>query len=325
MFCSHCGKQVESGKFCPYCGNPLVPTVTQTEPVQQYPTYAPPYTQPVFGSPSSSRVYDTIRSLAASPLFLVAAIAFTLTIVASLIFSQFTGTYISEAFQDLQQTMLDAGLDVQEIPGQLENAARGTGILGTAISMLPTILIAAGIWMVYAAAKNRSKPMSADGLTLLRVMQIIELVFLCFGAFMMILVFVMVMALAANYSSGGSRGEEILSHTAPIIAIILVLALAIIVVAIVYMAKLIKTIKTMRDTVTTGVPSDKVSGFVAVILIIGAVIEILTGLSVLGFGGWPATVLQLLNATCGICFGILILRYKKAMRELMQGSVYAPM
>lgn len=363
-YCPQCGTTVEEGRFCPACGSPLSdwPPAEQQpieqqpneqqpfdqqqactpQPYEQQPAYPEqpsayyPYSGPYGGSPlrgeNSNSAIEIVRRLAGSPLYLIATIAYTLAIVLSIVASVTMIRIIPQIISQLYTWLITETEyyipDFDQI-FQAVTQSTGSSIYGSIVSMLPAFLLALGMWLFFGSAKNRSKPMSVGGLTVIKVICVITLVFVIISAVLVILVLLAGLAFSGAltqmlYEELGSDAMPIISMIQPILLVFLIVSVAVFVVAILYYAKLLKTVNTVRVTVRSGVPSDKVSVFVAVICFIGAIGSLSSIILCFALGMFWFALSTLCQAVAEFCFGLLIFKYRGAMRALLgpQQPVY---
>ena len=86
--------------------------------------------------------------------------------------------------------------------------------------------------------------------------------------------------------------------------------------AILFYAKLIGTVSTMQNSIRTGVPSDRVSAYVAVLAILGGIGSIL---GLFGTNGLIAVLATVAEIVAAFAFGIFLFKYRDAMRMAMAG------
>ena len=176
------------------------------------------------------------------------------------------------------------------------------------MGQIPAILIVVGLWMLFASAKNRSgEPLKATGLTIIKVITIINLVVVSLAALLVVVVLFLAMAALASYEDA----------IVPAFLAVIVLVAAIFALAILFYVKLATTIHTMQTSIRTGMPSDRVSAYVAVIAILGGVGSLM---SILGAGGVSGMLAMLGAAVAAFCYGIFLFRYRKEMRLVMGGQ-----
>ena len=332
MFCPYCGRaNLASDNFCKYCGKRLTEQPAQDapateptpEPVPESNFFTPPetdfsteepegerkagpsfFTPPVSpGVPLSSAPSFDLRSILNAPLVLVALIAFSAALGLSLF-----------SFTDITYLLADE----EELDFLFSFST-----LSSVISMLPNALIVAGSWMTYANVKVGQTKTS--GLTLVKVGLIINLVFLCVALGLFELVFIIATAMFSNLDEFASSFEldisEFDAFTTSImqgvfVFLILIVA-AVIVLMVIYYVKACKTVDVIRETIATGVPSDRISGFVAVLQCISGGIIALNTLRVLAYGGGFSVLSSVCSATASICFGVFLFEYRSKMRRLM--------
>lgn len=187
-------------------------------------------------------------------------------------------------------------------------------VLSTLISLLPAMVIVAGIWMVFAAAKRNVLPgLAAVGLTMIRIVVIVQLVFACIALALIeilcIVVMVGVNSVAGYYGDGGSiTGIMILG---------MIIVAAVSAIGIIYYLKLSGTVKRIKGVLATGQTNSQVSLYVEVFCYINGVIAVIGGLgSLVGF-----SVFGFLSeaglATANICFAILLRQYRRNMELLI--------
>lgn len=311
MFCPQCGQPYAEGmSFCEHCGATLPPPAA--------PGVAPQAGMP--GQPLPAQrsgpvsVLELLRRLATSPLYLTGAIAYTCFILFNLVSATSGSTlerlmdqYLSLLFRYGNMGMGELGeaLDqLNSVMPLMRGATLGTALVG----QIPAILIVVGLWMLFASAKNRSgEPLKATGLTIIKVITIINLVVVSLAALLVVVVLFLVMAALASYEDA----------IVPAFLAVIVLVAAIFALAILFYVKLATTIHTMQTSIRTGTPSDRVSAYVAVIAILGGVGSLM---SILGAGGVSGMLAMLGAAVAAFCYGIFLFRYRKEMRLVMGGQ-----
>lgn len=361
MFCPNCGVKNEDGvAFCKNCGTKLgniapvrdqtadqsniqtdatiqqpveveqprevfAPTAQQPALAQQaapaeHATPAAPYAPVVRAAQPRSNhpVLKTVKDIGASPLFLIAVIAFTAALFFNLV-SIFTRG--SASIYSLNEALGRFGID--ELNGtlyQMNDYLKAIGVFG----LIPSAIYLIGLWLIFAGAQQRgSAGMPTAGLTTIKVMAIIALVFVCIALALSEIVCVLAIIGIAGYYSyanvlprdyGYDGAENMVSTFATAILVGLAIGVLIVyVLFIVYEAKIISTINAVKSTILTGNPNYKVSGFVAVMNFIIAFFS-LFGLFA---GGFAAMLAETCSITALICFGILIFKYKSAMIRLL--------
>ena len=329
MICQKCG-QTSPGDavFCGACGNRLqgqipqqpAPTTVPIRPnsyVPQQPiTYAPQtvYT-PTYVMPAlavDTPAVQVIKQIGASPLFLCAAILFSISLFFTLI-SNLSFSIYSPVFQELFYEFSYSDLTVFSAFFKI----------GAVFGMIPSILYAVAYWLCYGACKNPTTGIKTGGLTMLKILAIISLVSLCAtAALMAVVMLIMIITAGASMHAYGVYSDEA-AIAVPVLLILTVFMLAVFAFAIFYSVMVLKTIRTITQTAKSGVASDKISRFVMAMCFIGAGSSLISGLSAVAFTGVWAVFASLCMGTCYLLFGILMMRYRSAMTALM-APTYPP-
>lgn len=318
MFCPNCGsKNPDSAAFCERCGSALTETAPvkgantgYTQPVYT-PAPQPTPVSPVYPAPAVRvntprppySVIGAVKSVGASPLFLIAAIAFSLSLLFSLIGLLGGGL---GTMGILMYYLNRAGLAFyNSIFGSVYRYLTIAGFL----FLIPDILYTIGMWITFGSAASRgNNSMSVAGITMIRVMQIISLVFRCiFFAVAEILVIVAAVAAAGGGYDYPSSGES-----AAVIMIFAVVLLAVFILSIVYRAKIISSLGAVKKTVRTGNSVYRVSGFAGVMNFIIAFCFIFTI--------FTGSLYSILSGLCSIislvCFALALFKFNRAMRRV---------
>lgn len=328
MFCSKCGFKNQPGDtFCQQCGSRLTDatpvaeqSVPATPPTQ--PVYAP--VQPMYARPviprANNPVLCAIKDMVASPLYLVAIIAFSASLFFTYLNLLFFNTAVGSTISRLiNQSGLYRYFDLNYIWSALEYIK----VIGF-IATIPTALYAVGMWLNFVAAQKRGvDSMSTSGLTMIKVLQIISLVFTCIW-FLIIeaLCIVGIIAVSGNnyvrsYGYYDADAYNVSGIAVALLIGVIIGALIGFTLVIIYKAKTISTINTVKNSIRTCNADYKVSGFVGVMNFIIAFFSFFSAFS----GGFFGAVSQLCSVTALICFGILIFNYRSKMINLM--SPYA--
>lgn len=321
MFCMNCGQPCADGnKFCEHCGAPLLDTTAQpaSQPAPQ-PVQQPVYAQPQAPVTPISDVRYTLKKLATSPLFLAAAIAYSCMVLFTIAAAVAGQSGLLGALDSyLNMALRYGGYSMGELSYALDQLdqvvpfLRGASLGSALVGQIPVILIAVGIWLVFASAVDKSgMPMKTTGLTIIKVITIISLI----GSSLLLVVLEGVLifgtAAAAKYDD-----------SVVVVGVVIVLAVLVLMgLGILMSVKTISTIGTMQRTIQTEQPSDKVSVYVAVICILNAIGAVF---GMLGFGSVFSVLSGLCNAVAYICFAIFLFQYRDKMRVLMAGSTPYP-
>ncbi len=308
MYCSKCGiENSECNRFCSSCGNVLSEYQQNFQPNRQNTPYqGPSYTayQPHPKKPfSNNPVLNALKTMGASPLFLTAIIAFSVSVFFNLLAN------LSASSSGLIDTFYDALSDLgisyyfSESYSNFENLMVTTTVMG----MIPQILIAIGLWMTFASAIDRSR----DGMTItgLNIIQFVNIVYLVvynilFGA-------IEVLLLIATAGLADSRYTPDGAITVMVVVIFVVAGIDVLI--NLYYSKILKTLKTIKTAIFAEEPLYNVSKFVAVMCFISAIFSFFGLFSV---GGSLAFLTVSATVTSLICFGILLFRYMNKMLAL---------
>lgn len=256
---------------------------------------------------------NVVRTMATSVLFLVGTIGYSAYVLFELLGSFTGGSEIMNMFNNIMaQSGAYSSMDYQSLQ-MLSGIFGSTSVISTLSSLIPAMVLVAGIWMVFAAAKQNKLPgIAATGMTMIRVIVIIELVLSCIAVFAVAAIgFLVVLGMG---SLTGYYGEG--TPVVVIMVLILIVILAVCAINIIYYVKLGGTVKRMKETMITGRPDTKVSLFVEILCYLGgagsaiSALMSLVGLDIFGF---------LSNAgmgTASICFGMLLRQYRNKMQTL---------
>lgn len=301
MLCPHCGKTVQDGTVtCPYCGASLQ---QNARPEGATPLYTqPPVADPApEGGAAEPPVIRLIRRMVRSPQFLVPAIGYTCMVVLSLMV---TLQSASPAAMEMYLAPLAGDAQLASLADTLSTVVTASAG-GALVGQIPSILVAVGIWMMYAtAAGEPGQPLKTTGLTIIRVIQIISLVLICLVLVLMLVIMVMTMAAISQVDDAGAAMA--------VLAVVLVFAAVIFALDILYYVKLMGMVNNFRWTIRTGTPMGNVSTYVAVLTIVGGVVSLgafLTGNIFSGLAG-------VAGAVSGIGFGIFLFRYRDEVRKI---------
>ncbi|MCI8360626.1 MAG: hypothetical protein HFE86_04735 [Clostridiales bacterium] len=300
MICNVCGCPNPDGvDHCQSCGRPFARPVSPP-PVSAYFQKEPPAVQ-------------ALRRTGGSNLLLVLAILYTVNILVTACIGIFNSAY--------------------SINGYTYSATSSAylAVFSGLIGAIVPALFAAGFWAVFASCKNRGRPVRTTGITILKVMVVIEQISAWFLAFCLLVVlsvlFVLALAGELDQLERSINYSNLLSIRPPLLgaapwlraqdgAIALLFRLMFLVltltVKIILTFKLLRIIRAVRYTLQTGKPSDDIPGGAIVLSYIMAGLSLLSVLA----GGW--TILSsLVGAATYTLLGLLLARYRSEMRWLM--------
>ncbi|MFA7637199.1 MAG: zinc ribbon domain-containing protein [Monoglobales bacterium] len=309
MFCTNCGiENADGSAFCKNCGISLTKTNEVTAEAQ--PAAAAPVSQPapVYAAPapaynpplSSNPAVNVVKTVASSPLFLTATIAFSLSLLFKVL-SIFKGIAIFQLVYKLFD-LIDEPIpsEFYDALGKINAIGKTPVIAGGIFALIPTILVCIGLWNTYAAARNRSSDtMKTSGLTVIKVSMVIKLVAICLSALFVAVLLVLATIMAGEYNNS--------AIVVGIIAAAIIAAIAY-VLEIYFFAKVLKSINAAKETINSGIAAGRASRFVAVMAFIGSACALFSILT--SFFTAVATITSL------ICFGILIFKYNDCLQQI---------
>ncbi len=305
MFCPNCGATNQDGaKFCQSCGTTLITSQYQHPDAPQTNTYNTTNVK----SPllrSTNPAINLLKTVAASPMFLTLVIAYSVAVLFNII-SSLNVINSLDSYLYFLRSALGTSMYL-EILDSIESTTVGYTFIGS----IPSIVTAAGLWMIYVAGTDtRSGNMKTTGFTIVRVMTIISLVLMIISAVLVGLAFIIIFGAiedTGRYYTG-------YSSISAIITVCFLLIGCIFTMTIIYLVKLLKTIGTVINTASRGIPGDSISGYV------GGCCYVLGAFQILGL----FSAYNFLSAIPGIgfsvfyiCLGMLLFDYRKKMRDLM--------
>ena len=302
MNCPKCGFHFEGTRYyCSNCGAVFDPDAPETMRAE-----AP---KPTAEDQKKAAVLSAIKSVGASPLFLIAIIAFTLMVVFDFISSfQTTGL----AVEGMQQLM-----------GGSNSTLDAAGLVGLLIGSIPKVLVVVGLWFTYITARQQQvNSLPTTGLSMIRGVLLFEMVISILSMLAMIAfifsnnIDVMVSVLM------GVNLEMGLVHI-PLFVRIFVVAIfgGIGALLILYYVKLRSTLSGIRDSINRAeaLPHE-VSSFVVVMFYIVGVVMALSFLGSLAGLTTAMAELSVAEALSSLCttvayilFAVCLQTYKKRL------------
>ena len=299
-------------------------------------TYQPqnPYAQPYVQNPYAPRAaypYQpaqqarpfaaacaAVKSLAASPLFLIGTIFVSLGFLLSLI-SAFIPVNYARLFSMLPPEVYYA-LDFSDLQYQLYMLQDGS-VLTAFLFQLPGLILSAlavaGLWMTFASGKSGSSPtLKTSGLTILKVLQVFSVV--GYAVLALLLVILLVIVLVTAVSASGVY--DFVGAAMATLAVILLALLAVIALLIVYSAKVIGSINAAKAAAAGSAMLKKASMFVAVLGFLMAGYALIDLYGTVVFSGWLAALRNACTAGAQIVFGICIIQFNKRVTSLRTPS-----
>lgn len=314
MYCSNCGNPVaDNAAFCGKCGyrlkddfnpeptpNPApTPNPTPAEStVQGVNTNVFINTNPAPAEPASwdACFLQRWKGFLSSPLVLSLLVCVSLVQLLGATTNPLSGVY--ELMDSLGIPYYYYGEALSGISSIMNSAKL--------VSMIPGILTAVSLWLVFFDARKGGPKLSTTGMTIIQVLQIISLVLVClvFG------IFLIAMMIAMGQMGDYYYYSDVKSMLGVVIVVVLLVGGA----SIFVYAKTLSLIKSAKTTMTTFVPTCDGAMFVGVMSIIGASFS---ALSVLGTLSYGFDVGLVLNVAVSFLYGFVAISYKGFVEKLM--------
>lgn len=332
MFCSNCGAKLADGSsFCPNCGTPVKQNTSgsnaysqnpanNTAPVYSYNNYHSNYSynnapgHANVPNASQNPVFGILKTLGSSPLFIVCASLFTLSLLLSFWYAVGGQNQLVNSIYRIAD-QLGVSYYLWSYFEQIRFAINGYAV----VALIPSILVAVGLWLTFASAHNKYQPsVKTAGLTIIKVINCINLVWSCIVlAAVEIVGIIALIAVSAASDNSYDSYYGYYSHSNAyalgfVVGLMLTFAVAF-AFEIIFLAKINKTINSMKNAAVNGYVKSLASSYVAVILIISAVFSLIGAVAALYD---PFVALQAVVACAmNICFAVLIFSYNGQMRQ----------
>ena len=272
MFCEKCGSRLPEGAaFCGMCGA-AVRAVQFSEINEEETVQLNEENSSVFSEDAGPAA--KLKRTAGSPLFASGAVLFSFYAFWSLIQCYAGGSLISQLLNNLNTLIYSStGTNIYSMGVSASSISAGVSI-GQAVTAIPVALIAVGLWIVFASGYKISEPgLKTGGLTLIKVITVIQLIIFCLSILTLEAVLVIV-TIALGGMSGYGYYDAAIGIAVIILFIILIAGIA--AVYIIYYVKLISTIGSMTAA-ARGAAGLKISVYVIVINFFIAVSNIVSG------------------------------------------------
>ena len=263
-----------------------------------------------------------VRRLATSPAFVIAALALTIQFVLLVlrcidVIPKYLGT-------------LKYYRGIPEIEGRTIGA-----LIGISLGGLFSLIMLLAVWVTFGSADNRRNTrMSTGGLTTFKVISVLAVIGLSLllvgliGIAVILLIegqngklFVelnrIIRDLLAQYRVDVDLPAGNLDVT--VLLIVIAVLLLAVVLSLIYYARTVKSLNTGKRVINGGYPDDRVSGYVGVFTILIALVNGASGVSSL-LDSAASDLLDgaslLLGAVTGLCFAIVLFKFRSGMRKL---------
>lgn len=271
-------------------------------------------------APSPVTAVSAIKKVASSPVFLAGAIAYTVYAFFGFISSASMGmvtNYMVEIMEMMNMTFNEIQQAREIVSGMI-----GPLTVMSFVGMIPAVLTAVAVWLIYASAKDTaSDGIKTAGLSILKVIAVIQLVFLCVGSGLGIIAFsvlIMILPNMPNVIDGsfdtmnlglgpnGSFNDEFAVNFIILFCVLFIIVLIIeLIVGIIFNVSAIKTINGIKTSAETGKPFKKISMLLIVMLFVLAVINFIN-----------ASVLSLALGVAYILFAVALLDLRREMEKI---------
>lgn len=250
----------------------------------------------------------TVRQLLSSALVAAGAICFSLYIILYL-----AGVFTGETASFINTLLSSEDYFISYSPFVI--------MIISAVCVIPDIILAIGVWLIYSAAAKRSiRSIKTTGLTIIKVITIIKFVICMVFFAVMLIIFGFVAVIIFTGSQGIISADTEVSKAAAVIFLAVTALLC--AVFVIYYVMLIKSLTTIKRTVSSGRPSAKVSVYVAVLSFLFAVCFAASVVAFLRPESIFMAVSGGLHAVSFILFGVFLLVYKSRLRSMTDGMIF---
>jgi hypothetical protein len=316
QYCIQCGQNLNQSEASPTQANFASPSSPEfpSQQVHQSQNYQTPYQQNVFLSPidtfsSNQDKMQRIRELASSQLMLFLIILWFVKVAFFILSNVIQTSNISNILMNFNIRQHEV-LRLNSLFNQLVFVSSLTG-------MLPTILVGIGLIMIYNSAGNKTTAMSTSGITLIKVIYIIQLVLTCVLLAFLLTVSIVLAGRGVSNTLGERLGYYELNSVISVIGVLLIVAILIVgALIIIFNIMVLKFLNSLSSTVRTGIPQEKCASVLSVLLFIAAgfsalgVFSSLSQLAIIPGLGIASFALSATNTAVYLMLGILINKYK---------------
>lgn len=295
MICPKCGRTVPDGAPCP-CGAPVL---------------------------SSNPAVNLMKTLGSSPKFLAAAILYSVAVLFNLLAS----FGASDVISTLYYYGANYGFD-PDVFYPMMSALEGSTVVSAVIGAIPSILLAVGMWLFYTTCRNtQSGNVSTVGLTICKVITIINLVLLCCVVlFLVAMVMIFIIAFAGmgeiNYYSysDGYYGATSAAFVITLLVIVSLIVAAVLALVIAYQVSILRVINRIKGSALNGAPDNRISRFLTGFMMVIGVLTCLGGLFSL-IASPVAGIASLASGVCCVLMSLLLGEYRAKMTMLLYPPV----
>ena len=256
-------------------------------------------------------VWSVPYSILKSPLFIIAAAAVTITFIINLITTFVTSNDLLDYFRHL---LYQSGISGSDAAPFL-SLFNGFSVFAF-VACIPDLVLNIGLWVTFfLVAFSRPGTGKTGGLTAIKVILIIEEVFIWIAMFLFEIILLIALAGVNEVSGYGSYygyGYNSGANVAQIAIIVLLVLLPVLfALSIAFYKGLRHSINAVKYTLNTGNASYEVSTYSGVMCIIYSSISILG--MIINLANGVFSIATLFSATALMLFGIMMVGYKGKM------------
>ncbi len=267
-----------------------------------------------------------VRNIIASPKFLtmivLLAVSVPLTVFGSITYFRNYIIYLVSTLEGIVNPReIDSFYDALNASGITSTAALwGVGIAALC-ECIPRIVTTIGYAVAYSSAGKPTEKMKTSGLTVLKVMNIISIVGYALLAVVEVTIIPIVLVIMSSdaYQSTFTREEQIVFSVTKSILIVVAVILAVVYIgiALLYIFRGVgfnRAIESTKSVLNGEVPNKKITGFAPVFHIVASSFALFGSLSLLMFGGWMLSLVNISLGIAGIFLGTTILKIKDVVK-----------
>ena len=237
----------------------------------------------------AGRLQSFVAEAASSGLFLVTTILFTAVLVINLLSSIITASFSGNLIMGvLDEVLYQAGYSFNDIGGigvasSLVNGFSAGTVVAAIISMIPSILIAVGLWLIFASAKSsQGTSVKPTGFTIIKVMYLIFFWIMIVVGAIGIIILILSAVLTADYSGAAAA------------VFIVMIAIIAVVVALscLYCSKIAKMLTSAREVGRGASDRLMVSTYVQVLTWIAGIFLAISAVASIGSAGLLSSLLS---------------------------------
>lgn len=253
------------------------------------------------------RIRETAREALHSPMFCVMALLYTAYLI---------GSVAAIFMQELNYSQYARIVTAINIPAQfvsyVDDLFKLVAMLDTdavvlnLVLKIPDVLFCLGLWLIFFMSGTKKQEMSGAGFLFGKIAVIVRMIIACVA--LVACLIISVAFLVASWVAGSKV-------TVVVSAVLLVLMIAVAMMVIMYYASYLGTIKVCRLNASTGESYGNVSGYLAVMSIILALLSVVNLLSAIVNVEFSGLVSSAGNIGWLALFAVWLFRYRGDMGE----------